>query len=106
MLNNAVNTWTKEIVEKDYSSPIISLALEKRLIKFSDFENLSTEKIEEKLLPLSLMINDDLNRKILLMEEFVETYEIKSFDTLKYINNYRTYAFESRKRIKRYVRNK
>jgi len=100
MLNNAVNTWKKEIVEKDYSSPIISLALEKRLIKFSDFENLSTEKIEEKLLPLSLMINDDLNRKILLMEEFVETYEIKSFDTLKYINNYRTYAFESQKKNK------
>ena len=100
MLNNAVNTWKKEIVERDYSSPIISLALEKRLIKFSDFENLSTEKIEEKLLPLSLMINDNLNRKILLMEEFVETYEIKSFDTLKYINNYRTYAFESQKKNK------
>jgi hypothetical protein len=100
MLNNAVNTWKKEIVERDYSSPVISLALEKKLIKFSDFENLSTEKIAEKLLPLSLMVNEDLNRKILLMEEFAETYEIKSFDALKYINNYRTYAFESQKKNK------
>lgn len=100
MLNNAVNTWKKEIVERDYSSPVISLALEKKLIKFSDFENLSTEKIEEKLLPLSLMVNEDLNRKLLFMEEFAEIYEIKSFDTLRYINNYRTYAFESQKKNK------
>ncbi len=100
MLNNAVNTWKKEIVERDYSSPVISLALEKKLIKFSDFENLSVENLEERLLPLSLMINDDLNRKILLMEEFVQTHEIKSFDALKYINNYRTYAFESQKKNK------
>jgi hypothetical protein len=98
MLNNAVNTWKKEIVERDYSSPVISLALEKKIIKFSDFDNFSTEKLEERLLPLSLMVNDDLNRKILLMEEFVETYEIKSFDALRYINNYRIYAFESQKK--------
>ncbi len=38
----------KEIVERDYSSPVISLALEKKLIKFSDFENLSTEKNRRK----------------------------------------------------------
>ncbi len=100
MLNNAVNTWKKEIVERDYSSPVISLALEKKLIKFSDFENLSTEKIEEKLLPLSLMVNEDLNRKLLFMEEFAEIHEIKSFDALRYINNYRTYAFESQKKNK------
>lgn len=100
MLNNAVNTWKKEIVERDYSSPVISLALEKKLIKFSDFENLNTEKIEEKLLPLSLMVNEDLNRKLLFMEEFAEIHEIKSFDALRYINNYRTYAFESQKKNK------
>ncbi|WP_155398185.1 hypothetical protein [Methanosarcina barkeri] len=46
------------------------------------------------------MVNEDLNRKLLLMEEFAETYEIKSFDTSKYINNYRIYAFESQKKNK------
>jgi len=100
MLNNAVNTWKKEIIERDYSSPVISLALEKKLVKFSDFEKISAENIEENLSPLPEMINDDLNKKILLMEEFVENYEIKSFDASKYINNYRTYAFESQRKNK------
>jgi hypothetical protein len=98
MLNNAVNTWKKEIVERDYSSPVISLALEKKLIKLSDFDNLSTEIIEEKLLPVSQMVNEDLNRRLILMEEFAEIYKIKSFDASKYINNYRTYAFKSQKK--------
>lgn len=98
MLNNAVNTWKKEIIERDYSSPVISLALEKKLVKFSDFETLNAEKMEENLSPLPQIVNNDLNNILLSMEEFVENYEIKSFDALKYINNYRTYAFESQRK--------
>lgn len=105
MLNNAVNTWKKEIIERDYSSPVISLALEKKLVKFSDFEKVSTENIEEKLSPLPEIINDELNNTILLMEEFVENYEIKSFDALKYIDNYRIYAYESQRKNKQVCQN-
>jgi hypothetical protein len=46
------------------------------------------------------MVNEDLHRKLLFMEEFAEIHEIKSFDALRYINNYRTYAFESQKKNK------
>jgi hypothetical protein len=88
MLNNTVNTWKREIIERDYSCPVISLALEKKVIKFSDFEKISTESMVEKLSPVSEMIEDELNKNILLMKEFAENYEIKSFDTSKFINNY------------------
>lgn len=105
MLNNAVNTWEKEIIERDFSSPVISLALEKKLVKFRDFEKISAENIKENLSPLPEMINDELNEKILLMEEFVEKYEIKSFDGSKYIDNYRTYAFKSQRKKKQISQN-
>ena len=105
MLNNAVNTWKKEIIERDYSSPVISLALEKKLVKFSDFEKISTEKMEENLSPLPEMINDRLNNILLSMEEFVKSYEIKSFDASMFINNYRTYAFESQRKQRQVSQN-
>lgn len=98
MLNNAVNTWKKEIIERDYSSPVISLALERKLIKFSDFDTVNAKYIEENLSPLPEIINEELNSFIEAMKEFVEKYEIKSFDALKYINNYKTYAFKSQRK--------
>ena len=105
MLNNAFNTWKKEIIERDYSSPVISLALEKKLVKFSDFEKISTEKMEENLSPLPEIINDQLNNILLSMEEFVKSYEIKSFDASMFINNYRTYAFESQRKQRQVSQN-
>ncbi|WP_440945125.1 hypothetical protein ACSAZL_13285 [Methanosarcina sp. T3] len=100
MLNNAVNTWKKEIIERDYSSPVISLALERKLVKFSDFEEVNAKSMEENLSSLPEIINDQINSTILVMKEFVESYEIKSFDALKYINNYETYAFDSQRKNK------
>ncbi|HII00187.1 TPA: hypothetical protein HA351_00565 [Methanosarcinaceae archaeon] len=88
MLSNTVNTWKREIIERDYSSPVISLALEKKLIEFSDFEKINAENMEENLSPLSKIIEDELNKAILSMKEFAENYEIKSFDTSKFIGNY------------------
>ena len=88
MLSNTISTWKREIIERDYSCPVISLALEKKLIKFSDFEKISAENIEEKLLPASEMMEGELNKAILSMTEFAENYEIKSFDTSKFVNNY------------------
>jgi len=88
MLSNTISTWKREIIERDYSCPVISLALEKKLIKFSDFEKISAENIEEKLLPASEMMEGELNKAILSMKEFAENYEIKSFDTSKFVNNY------------------
>lgn len=88
MLSNTINTWRREIIERDYSSPVISLALEKKLVKFSDFEKITIENMEENLFPLSEIIEDELNKTILSMETFVENYEITSFDTSKFINNY------------------
>lgn len=88
MLTNTINTWKREIVEKDYSCPLISLALEKKLIKFSDFEKISEENMIKRLSPLSETIEDELNKSMLLTKEFAENSEIKSFDTSKFINNY------------------
>jgi hypothetical protein len=88
MLSNTINTWKREIIERDYSCPVISLALERKLIKFTDFEKISAENIEERLLPVSELIENELNNSILSMKEFVENYEINSFDTSKFINNY------------------
>jgi hypothetical protein len=100
MLDNAIFTWKREIIERDYSSPIISLALEKKLIKFNDFEIISVEKLEECLLPLLEILNDELNNTLLSMEVFVENYEIKSFNASEFINNYRTYAVENQRKYK------
>jgi hypothetical protein len=97
-LDNAIHTWKREIIERDYSSPIISFALEKKLIKFNDFEKISVEKIEECLLPLNEMLNDELKNTLLSMEVFVENYEIKSFNASEFINNYRTYASENQRK--------
>ncbi len=88
MLSNTINTWKREIIERDYSCPVISLALEKKLIKFSDFEKISTQSMIERLLPVSEMVEDELNKAISSMEEFAENCEIKSFDTSKFANNY------------------
>jgi hypothetical protein len=100
MLDNAIFTWKREIIERDYSSPIISLALEKKLIKFNDFEIISVEKLEECLLPLLEILNDELNNTLLSMEVFVENYEIKSFNASEFINNYRTYTAENQRKYK------
>jgi len=99
-LDNAIYTWKREIIERDYSSPIISFALEKKLIKFNDFEKISVEKMEEILLPLLEILNDELNNTLLSMEVFVENYEIKSFKASEFINNYRTYASENQRKNK------
>lgn len=88
MLSNTINTWTREITERDYSCPVISLALEKKLIKFSDFETVSAENLKEKLSPVSEMIENELDKAILSMKEFSENSEIKSFDTSKFVNSY------------------
>ena len=96
-LDNAIYTWKREIIERDYSSPIISLALEKKLINFNDFEKISVEKMEECLLPLVEILNDELYKTLLSMEIFVENYEIKSFNASEFINNYRTYASENQR---------
>jgi hypothetical protein len=100
MLDNAIFTWKREIIERDYSSPIISLALEKKLIKFNNFAIISVEKLEECLLPLLEILNDELNNTLLSMEVFVENYEIKSFNASEFINNYRTYAHENQRKYK------
>jgi hypothetical protein len=100
MLDNAIFTWKREIIERDYSSPIISLALEKKLIKFNNFAIISVEKLEECLLPLLEILNDELNNTLLSMEVFVENYEIKSFNASEFINNYRTYAHEKQRKYK------
>jgi hypothetical protein len=99
-LDNAIFTWKREIIERDYSSPIISFALEKKLIKFNDFEKISVEKIEGCLSPLLDILNDELTNTLLSMEVFAENYEIKSFNASKFIDNYRTYASENRKKGK------
>lgn len=88
MLSNTINTWTREITERDYSCPVISLALEKKLIKFSDFEKVSAENLKEKLSPVSEIIENELDKAILSMKEFAENSEIKSFDTSKFVNSY------------------
>jgi hypothetical protein len=88
MLSNTINTLKREKIKKDYSCPVISLALEKKLIRFSDFEIISAESMEEKLSPVLEMIEDELYKNIMSVKEFAENYEIKSFDTSIFINNY------------------
>jgi hypothetical protein len=88
MLSNTINTWKREIIERDYSCPVISLALEKKLIKFSDFEMISTQNMIERILPASEMIENELNKAMSAMEEYGENCGIKSFDTSKFVNNY------------------
>lgn len=97
-LDNAIFTWKREIIERDYSSPIISFALEKKLIKFNDFEKISVEKMEGCLLPLLDILSDELKNTLLSMEVFAENYEIKSFNTSEFIDNYRTYASENQRK--------
>ena len=72
MLSNTINIWKREIIERDYSCPVIPLALEKKLIKFSDFENTCTEDLEENLSSVSGMIEEEIKWTILSMKELAE----------------------------------
>jgi hypothetical protein len=42
----------------------------------------------ERLAPVSEMVDDEINKVIFSMKEFVENSDIKSFDTSKFINSY------------------
>lgn len=95
MLGNTVNTWKREIIERDYSCPVISLALEKKLIKFSDFEKMGIEDLKTNLSPVFGTIENEINKTILSMKEFSENCEIKSFDTSKFINSYASLKWQT-----------
>lgn len=97
-LDNSVYTWKREIIERDYSSPVISLALEKRLIEFSDFEKISVEKMEEYLSPLPEIINDEIDDTLVLIEKLAEDYAISGFDTSTFVDIIRALVFEHRRK--------
>lgn len=100
MLANTINTWPREIIEKDYSSPVIALGLEKGIITFSDFKNGNQKELEEKLKSLDWDIDNEINNVLNEMRRYAETTEILSFDTKKYVENYAKVkeAFKARER--------
>ncbi|VVB61329.1 Uncharacterised protein [uncultured archaeon] len=100
MLGNTLNTWPREILEKDYSSPVLALALEKGLVGFDEFYNSKPEEIEKKLSPLSDIIEELIDAKLNEMRSHISNNNIQSFDAIKYVENYLKIkeAFKNRER--------
>lgn len=99
MLANTINTWPREIIEKDYSSPVLALGLERNMVAFADF-NGNKKELEEKLKSLNWDIDNKINKVLHEMTLYVEKNEIKSFDAKKYVENYSKVkeAFKKRER--------
>lgn len=87
MLSNTLNTWPREILERDYSSPVLALALERGLITFDEFYGVPAE-VERKLAPLSGIIESMIDEKLEKMRGYVKNNNIGSFDAPKYVENY------------------
>lgn len=88
MLSNTIYTWPKEIIERDYSSPVLALALEKGLIDFKDFHTREPHEIEAKLQEFSDIIENEANNVLQCMEKYVTKAELKSFNAFEFIDNY------------------
>lgn len=100
MLSNTINTWPREILEKDYSSPVLALALERGLITFSEFYNIKSDDIEKKLSHLSKIMEELIDNKLNEMKDYVKNNKIQFFDAVKYVENYLKIkkAFKARER--------
>ena len=85
MLSNTIYTWSREILERDYSSPVLALALENNLISFKNFETCDDQEIEEKLLPLLDIIEDEANKIFDMMIKYAKDVKIESIDIFEYI---------------------
>lgn len=100
MLGNTINTWPKEIVEKDYSSPVLALALEKGLVIFDDFCGKEPSEIESKISVLSEVMEKAIEDKLNEMRAYIKNNNIEFFDAIKYVENYLKIkdAFKTRER--------
>jgi hypothetical protein len=101
MLSNTINTWPREIIERDYSSPILALALESGLVEFSDFQICDHYDLEVKLYPLSDIIEEEINNVLNAMEKYAEKVKIQGFNAFEFIDNYAKVkeAFKIRDRL-------
>ncbi|MBI3412546.1 MAG: hypothetical protein HY051_00505 [Candidatus Aenigmarchaeota archaeon] len=88
MLGNTLNTWYREIIEKDFSSPMLALGLERGIINFEEFNTGNIKEIEKKLLPLSQEIEKMADEEISKMKIYTEAVGIQSFDAQQFVNNY------------------
>lgn len=88
MLSNTISTWSREILERDYSSPVLALALERGLIEFNDFQTCDVHEFETKLYALPNIIEIELNNVLSEMEEYSRKAEIQSFNAFEFIDNY------------------
>lgn len=88
MLSNTVNTWPREILERDKSSPLIALGLERGIITFDELQNSNRKEIENKLSPLVKDIEIMTDKVLEDMKEYVHKTKIESFDADKFVGNY------------------
>jgi len=100
MLGNTINTWPREILEKDYSSPVLALALEKGLVTINDFYNEEPNKIESRISVLSGVMEKMIDDKLNEMRVYIKNNKIQFFDAIKYVENYLKIkdAFKARER--------
>jgi hypothetical protein len=87
MLSNTLNTWPREILEKDHSSPLIALGLERGIITFDELQNSNRKKIENKLNPLTRDIERIIDKSLEEMKKYVRQIKIESFDANKFVKD-------------------
>lgn len=88
MLSNTIYTWPREIIERDYSSPVLALALEENLLTFEDFDTCEISDIETKLHPLSNIIENHADDVLNKMKKYAKTIEIHSFNAFEFVDKY------------------
>ena len=86
MLSNTISTWLREILERDYSSPVLALALERGLIEFNDFQTCDVHEFETKLYALPNILEIEINNVFSKMEEYARKVEMQSFNAFEFID--------------------
>lgn len=100
MLSNTLNTWPREILEKDKSSPVIALGLERGIITFDELQKDNAKEVESKLSPLVGDIEQLTDKVVENMRNYINQTNIKSFDVDKFVRDVSKVkeAFKARER--------
>jgi hypothetical protein len=79
-IGNTLNTWRREVIERDFSSPVLAIGLERGVVKPEDFQSQNNQSIVEKLTPLASEIEDIAYKELKEVRRITEKSPIKSVD--------------------------
>ena len=81
-IGNMLNTYSREIIEKDISSPILTKTIEENIISYSDFDELPSSEIEKRVKNLEPLFAEEVTTyldKITEISKRVHSVDLQKF---------------------------